>query len=343
MATPSETRREPMRRGASHLIAAFAVLVLGYSVFLVVRPFATPLVFAVVMVVVFQPLQTWLERRLKQPYAAALSTLAVMLVIIVPALLIAGRVVSETLDLAGNVRALPFDTILARAQGHAARWGLDVENLLRDGAQRLATQAGVLASRVIRDAWAVFVGVVVAILATFFLFRDGTRLLPMIVRVLPMSPETSASLVEDIGGMIYSNIAAALVAASIQGTIGGLAFWWLGLPAPVLWGVVMGFFCVFPIIGAWLVWGPAAVVLLIANRPWDAVLLVAIGLAIVHPVDNVLRWVIVAHSTKVNGLLVLIGLLGGVQAFGVSGLLLGPVLISVAAGLLTSGAHAERR
>jgi predicted PurR-regulated permease PerM len=103
----------------------------------------------------------------------------------------------------------------------------------------------------------------------------------------------------------------------------------------------MGFFCVFPLIGAWLVWGPAAAALALAHRPWDGVLMVVIGLALVHPVDNLLRPAIEAHTTKLNGLLVLIGLLGGVKAFGVSGLLLGLVLISVAAFLLTNQPDTE--
>jgi predicted PurR-regulated permease PerM len=104
----------------------------------------------------------------------------------------------------------------------------------------------------------------------------------------------------------------------------------------------MGFFCVFPFIGAWLVWGPADAALALGNRPRGAVLLVVIGLAIVHPVDNLLRPAIVAHATKLNGLLVVIGILGGVQAFGMSGLLLGPVLISIAVGLLTTNVTSEQ-
>jgi len=337
----SESDSEPTRGETSRLIGPVAIVLLGYLVYLIVRPFATPLVFALVMVVVFHPLYVRLERRIKPSYAAGLSTLAVVLVIILPALLIAARVVSETIDLAGNVRALPFDTMLAHAQRHAARWGVDVEMLLRDGAQRLAGQAGLLASRIIRDAWALFVGIIVAILTMFFLFRDGERLLPVATRALPMPIAMSTGLVHEIGTMISSNIAASLAAASIQGTIGGLALAWFGLPAPVLWGVVMGFFCVFPFIGAWLVWGPAAAVLAMAGRPWDAALLVAIGIAVVHPVDNLLRPAIVAHATKLNGMLVLVGLLGGVQAFGAPGLLLGPLLISVAGALLSTSA--ERR
>ena len=329
------------RHNTSHLVALVAIVVLGYLVFLIIRPFATPLLFALVMVVVFDPLYTRVQRRLRPSLAATLSTLIVVLAIIVPAVLIAGRIVDETIDLAGNIRALPFDALLARAQGHAARWGVDLDQILRDGAQQLAGQMGLLTARVIRNTWTLFIGIIVTVLAMFFLFRDGRRLLPIAMRAIPMPRALGQTLVYNIAGMIRSNIAASLVAASIQGTIGGLAFAWLGLPAPVLWGVVMGFFCVFPFIGAWLVWAPAAAVLALANRPWDAVVLVVIGFAVVHPVDNLLRPAIVAHTTKLNGLLVLIGVLGGVEAFGASGLLLGPVLISIAAALLTTRASSE--
>ena len=324
-----------------HLLALVAIVVLGYLVFLIIWPFATPLLFALVMVVVFDPLYTRLQRRLRPSLAATLSTLIVVLVIIVPAVLIAGRIVDETIDLTGNIRALPFDALLARAQGHAARWGVDLDQILRDGAQQLAGQMGLLTARVIRNTWTLFIGIIVTVLAMFFLFRDGRRLLPIAIRAIPIPGALGHKLVDNVAGMIRSNIAASLVAASIQGTIGGVTFAWLGLPAPALWGVVMGFFSVFPFIGAWLVWAPAAAVLALANRPWDAVLLVVIGLAVVHPVDNVLRPAIVAHTTKLNGLLVLIGVLGGVQAFGASGLLLGPVLVSVAAALLTTDARIE--
>lgn len=322
------------RRGMTHTIAVLAIIVLGYLLFLVVRPFLTPLVFAAVMVVVFEPLHARLERRLSPSAAGAISTLAVVLVIIVPAVLIAGRIVNETIDLAGNIRTLSFDVLMARAQSHAARWGVDLEQVLRNGAQQLAGRVGLFASRVFTNTWALFIGVVVAILAMFFMFRDGQRLLHVVVSAAPMPTARTRSLVDDLGGLIRSNIAASLLAASIQGTLGGLAFTWFGLPAPVLWGAVMGVLCVFPFVGAWLVWAPAAAVLAISNRLWDAVFLVVIGLAVVHPVDNLLRPAIVAHSTKLNGLLVLIGLLGGVQAFGASGLVLGPMLISIAAGLL---------
>lgn len=313
-----------------------AILLLAYLVFLIFKPFAVALVFAVVVAVVLHPLQVWFERRMPRSLASIASTTVVVAVVIVPAFAVATGIVHETIDLASTMGTAPMERVVAQAHGQAARLGIDLDMMVRDAAQRTASQAGQLASRLVSDVWSLFLGVVVALIATFFFFRDGERALTIAAGALPLTSERSVGLMKEIGTMINSNIAASLAAAAIQGTVGGLAFAWLGLPAPILWGAVMGFFSVFPFVGAWLVWAPAAAGLAIAGRPWDAVLLVAIGLALVHPVDNMLRPAMVARATHLNGLLVLIGLLGGVQAFGVSGLLLGPVFLTVAAALLTA-------
>lgn len=325
-----------MPRDTSALVSGVAILLLAYILFLIFKPFAVALVFAAVVAVVFHPLQVWLERRMPRSWAAVASTTVVVAVIIMPAFAVATGIVHETIDLASTIGSAPMEKLIAQAHGQAARLGIDLDTMVRDAAQRTAGQAGQLASRVVSDVWSVFLGVVVALLATFFFFRDGEHAMTIAARSLPFTRERNIGLMKEVGTMINSNIAASLAAASIQGTVGGLAFAWLGLPAPVLWGAVMGFFSVFPFVGAWIVWAPAAAGLAIAGRTWDATLLVVIGLALVHPVDNMLRPAIVAKATHLNGLLVLIGLLGGVQAFGVSGLLLGPVFISVAAALLTA-------
>jgi predicted PurR-regulated permease PerM len=334
---PISRRPLNMPRDVSALVSGVAILLLAYLVFLMFKPFAVALVFAAVASVVFHPFQVRLERRMSKSAASAASTAMVVAVVVIPVFAVATGIVRETIDVAGTFGSGPMEKLIAQAHGQAGRLGLDLDLMIRDAAQRTAGQAGQFASRLVGDIWNVFLGLVVALIATFFCFRDGEQAVTIATQTFPFSVERNRALLSEIGHMINSNIAASLAAASIQGAVGGLAFAWLGLPAPILWGAVMAFCSVFPFVGAWLVWIPAAAALAIAGRTWDATLLVVIGLALVHPVDNVLRPAIVSRATHLNGLLVLIGLLGGVEAFGVSGLLLGPVFVTVAAALVTAG------
>ncbi len=308
-------------------------LVLAYLTYLVVLPFATPLIFAGVMVLVFDPIHTRFRRRFGPVTSAALGTASVVLLTLVPIFLVAGQVVGEAVDLVQGLNSAPVERALDQLQGLATRFGVDLEALVRQAAQQLAGSAGALASRVVRDAWGVILGTVVTMFATFFLFRDGRQIVARLPDFMPMERSDAETLLSEVRAMVQSNIAASLVAASIQGTIGGITFAVLGLPASVLWGVVMAFVSLFPVLGAWLVWGPAAVGLVLTGRPGAATVLVVIGAAIVGSVDNIVRPIMLAHATRMNGLLVLISLLGGVQAFGLVGLLLGPLVVSVVLAL----------
>jgi predicted PurR-regulated permease PerM len=310
-------------------------LLLAYLTFIVVRPFATPLIFAVVMVVVFEPLHARFRRRFGPAAAAGLGTASVVLFTLVPLFLVAGQVVGEAVDLVQSLDSAPVERALAQLQGLAARFGVDLEALVRQAAQQVAGSAGAFASRLVRDAWGVILGTIITMFATFFLFRDGRQIVDRLPDFIPLERSQAERLIEEVRAMMQSNIAASLVAASIQGSIGGVTFAILGLPAAVLWGVVMAFVSLFPVFGAWLVWGPAAIGLVLSGRTAAAAVLVGIGVAIVGSVDNIVRPVMLAHATRMNGLLVLISLLGGVQAFGLVGLLVGPLIISVVLALLS--------
>lgn len=309
-------------------------LVLAYLTFRVVEPFATPLIFAVVMVIVFEPLHARFSKRVKPAAAAALGTASVVLLTLVPIFLVAGQVVGEAVDLVQSLDSAPVERALDQVQGLATRFGVDLEALVRQATQQVAGSAGGLASRVVRDAWSAILGTVITMFATFFLFRDGRQIVARLPDFMPMERPQAERLLVEVRAMVQSNIAASLVAASLQGAIGGITFAILGLPAAVLWGVVMAFVSLFPVLGAWLVWGPAAAGLAMTGRPGAAVALVVIGLAIVGSVDNIVRPMMLAHATRMNGLLVLVSLLGGVQAFGLVGLLLGPLLVSVVLALI---------
>jgi predicted PurR-regulated permease PerM len=138
------------------------------------------------------------------------------------------------------------------------------------------------------------------------------------------------------------SVTASGIIAALQGLLGGIVFALVGIDAPVFWGVVMAFFCLIPL-GAWVVYLPAAVLLALEGSIGRAAIVAGLGVGIVSAVDNVLRPLLMSGGTSMNGLLILIALLGGVQVFGVLGLVLGPILVATALALLDAYTDAKDR
>jgi len=170
----------------------------------------------------------------------------------------------------------------------------------------------------------------VTLFATFYLFRDGGTLLDLLRRVLPLEERTRETLISTTYNVLYASVFSGLVVAGVQGLLGGVLFWILGLGAPVLWGMVMAFLSFLPVVGPWMVWAPAGAYLLVQGSYGKAAVLFIGGLLAVSMADNVLRPILLSGRTQMNGLLVFISILGGVAAFGLLGVVLGPILVALA-------------
>jgi len=134
---------------------------------------------------------------------------------------------------------------------------------------------------------------------------------------------------EVLGGCVYGVI----MVAAVQGTLGGLTFWLLGLPSPVTWGLVMTLFCTLPIVGAWVVWVPAAIGLAIDEHYTKAIILAIVGQFVISSIDGLLRPILVGQRAKLHELVIFFSVLGGLKYFGLLGILLGPIVMSLAWGL----------
>ena len=178
--------------------------------------------------------------------------------------------------------------------------------------------------------------------AVFLFFRDGDEIMAGLRRILPFRPDFRELMIVQARELIQASVIAGLIVAAVQGALGGITFALLGLGAPVFWGVMMAFFALLPIAGAWVIWGPAAIWLLLTGSTGRAIALIIIGTCVVGLVDNFLRPALVSGRTQLNGLLIFVSLLGGVAAFGLIGLVLGPVVMATAIGLLEAYA-VERR
>ena len=200
-----------------------------------------------------------------------------------------------------------------------------VTEALKTGSQVIAAQALSIG----QGAADFLLGLVVMLYLLFFLLRDGSALSKRIQDALPLRAEQERELFRKFTTVIRATIKGSILVAALQGALGGLIFWLLGLHAPVLWGVVMGLLALLPALGAALVWVPAAIYLLATGSIWEGVVLLAFGAFVIGLVDNILRPLLVGKDTKMPDYVVLISTLGGLATFGLNGFVIGPVIAAM--------------
>jgi predicted PurR-regulated permease PerM len=338
------------RQRSTTLLFYGCVILLGYLLYQLFEPFLRPLTWAAIFAAFFHARHKRLEARFGRSIAASLSTGAVALIIVVPFVLIVMSFIEEatetlrSIDLAaGSSSGLER---VERAWGwlQRQRFGRDIPDLevvLKMGASRaggiITEGAGMLA----RSLAYVVVNVIIMLFALFFFFRDGDVIMSRLRRVLPFDPSFREGRIRETAELIKASISSSLIVALVQGAVGGITFALLGLGAPVFWGVIMGFFSLLPL-GAWIVWMPVAIWLLLTGEIGRGIALLAIGAGGISLIDNFLRPILLAGRTEMNGLLVFISLLGGIAAFGLIGLVLGPVVMATAISFVDAYAT-ERR
>jgi predicted PurR-regulated permease PerM len=170
---------------------------------------------------------------------------------------------------------------------------------------------------------------VVTFFTLFYLFREDQSMRQHLVTILPLNSNQVERLITGIDNSIIANVHGCVAVAAAQGMFTGLAFLVLGLPLPILWGIVTGVFSMIPVIGSGAVWGPAAILMFINGDWWKGVAMLVWGAVIVAQLDNFVRPYIVSKRSAMHPLAVFISLMGGVAVFGVLGLFLGPVILSV--------------
>jgi predicted PurR-regulated permease PerM len=202
---------------------------------------------------------------------------------------------------------------------------------------RIGDVAGLLAAKaggMVRDALVFVFNLVVTLLAFFFLLRDGALIHRAIRRILPFEEAHKDRLIAQTRDLVAVSVTASLVIGLLQGLLGGITLAALGVRASVLWGAVMAAASLIPVVGSSLVWLPTGLWLLASGDTGRGVTLLAVGAVIIGNVDNVVRPLLLAGKATMNGLVVFISLLGGVAAFGLIGLVLGPLVVATVSALL---------
>ena len=163
----------------------------------------------------------------------------------------------------------------------------------------------------------------------YFLLRDGRTLMRRIGQAVPLRADQKAELAEQFAVTIRATVKGSLVVAVVQGALGGLIFWFLGIRAPLVWAACMAVLSLLPVVGTGLVWVPVAIYLALGGEVWQGILLIAYGVLVIGLVDNLLRPILVGKDTHIPDYVVLISTLGGISVFGVNGFVIGPIVAAM--------------
>ena len=325
----------------AQLLFYVLVLLVGYLAFLVLSPFLAPLAWAAVFAMTFHRLHLRLAVRMGPSGAALVTTLVAAIMIVAPAVMLVSvlaREVPQMIDYVQQASLTAPDQIEKVWETLRRRSPIalpeDPASLLREGVQRSLAFLAPRAGGVVADVVATLGSLLVMLFALFFLLRDGHVLGRRVRDLLPLPEPERDRLVSETRDLVMASVGAGLLVAAIQGTIGGLTYWALGISGPVVWGVAMAICALIPLVGSALVWVPTAVWLLLSGDVGRALILVVVGVVGIGLVDNLLRPLILSGRTSASGLVIFLGLLGGLSAFGFIGLVLGPIVLVTAGNLL---------
>lgn len=328
------SRRERVSRRNMHLVAlAVATLVGLYLCYRILEPFLPALAWAVALAVISYPAHAWIRKYIRSDsWAAAISTTLVVLIILVPSL-IAGAQLAREAGQAGQVLRDEAVTGKWRESALRAPFGEDIVPWV-EANYDFGSTTRELATFITRDAGKLLEGSIwaalqalVTVFVLFYCFRDRDRLLRGVRTLIPFPPAETEETFRRVDDSIHATVYSTIVCGLVQGISGGLLFWALGLPAPVLWGAIMFILSVIPMVGAFLVWVPAAALLVAQDRYWAAAILVAWGILMAGPILNYLYAYLAGNRMRMHPVPALIAFIGGLAVFGVTGMILGPVIV----------------
>ncbi len=327
------------------LVVPFAVVL--YFVYQLFRPFLEPVALAVVLATLCHPAFAWIERRMGQRSSlAALTTcFLVSVVVVAPSVALLIALASEVTAVYGaferHLQAGTFDN-LAELKSSPAIAGVlnwigqyvDLSRFDLIGAAGGALRQ--VSVFILRNSTLVVGGILgligkffLIVVTMFFLFRDGRRFLRAFSSLTPLSQEYEAVIARKFRDITRAVVLGSLVTALAQGAAGGLAFWILGIPNALFWASAMALFSLVPVVGTAVVWAPWAVYLLLAGSTVKALILVGAAVLFVGMIDNIVRPLFIEGQSGMHTLLVFFSLMGGVAYFGISGLIFGPILVSL--------------
>jgi predicted PurR-regulated permease PerM len=333
------TKVEFMKRD-DYARVVFIVLLLGvlYSVVRILRPFFAALAWAAILATAFHPLFRWLarhlqRRRLASAFTCVLVTVSIVMPLILLVVLLAEQSVEAYRLLETKINSgqlAPPDLLRHLALYQWLRGKMLALGLPEPGVREIVVWAVRLLSQfLVGSSTAIFSGFThfvftffVTLLSLYYLFLRGPEILGELRRLSPLRPEKEEVIILKFKEVVLATLQGSLLTSLVQGAAGGLVFFFFALPSPLLWGTVMAFLSLVPVVGTALVWGPVVAYYLFSGLLVKGLALLAIAAGVVGSIDNFVKPLLIRRRAELHTLWVFLGVLGGVSVFGFLGFIL---------------------
>ncbi len=322
------------------------LLVLSTLAFcMVLRAYYSSIFWGVILALLFYPLKTRIRKGLgdKNGLAAFLTLLIICLIVFIPCVIVMSSLAYEGNELYNNIQQnnQALTTSITNAIHHLPGFVQDflnrydltnvdklqqkISGLAMQGSKTIAGSALVIG----QGTFSFTVGFVIMLYLLFFFLKDGSYLINLMLDALPLTDYVKHHLFKKLAAVSKATVKGTVVVALVQGALGGLAFWFLGVQGSVLWGALMAFLSLVPAIGSAIIWVPVAIYFLAAGPLWKGIFLVVFFVVVIGLVDNILRPLLVGKETRMPDYLVLIATLGGMELFGINGFVIGPLIAAL--------------
>ncbi len=341
-------------------ISFATVLVLATVAFIwLLLPFYGALMWAVILAIIFHPLQKWLENKLngRKGWAAGLSVLACICIVLIPGTFILSSLASEATGFYRSISSREIDpaALMQRirdALPDSVFHYLEQSNLgtFQEIQQRitgfLGSASQMIATRLVsigQGTAQIVISVGVMLYVLFFLFKDGPPLRATIKDASPLNDHHTTFIIDKFTSVVKATVKGNVIIALIQGAIGGITLWLLDIPAALLWGVLMAVLSLLPAVGSFIVWGPVALFLLLSGSYLKGTILVLVGVLVIGLVDNLLRPPLVGKETRMPDYVILVSTLGGISLIGINGFVVGPLIAAMFISVWSLLTHDRKR
>ncbi len=331
-----------MRASRVQNILFFTIMIVVFLLFLyLLAPFFFPIFWAAVISSIFSPLYKYLNRKLHNPSAAAtIIFLVVAVIIILPGSIIGSVMFGESMRMyesldadGGNIENVVKDIAgVVKNNAYMARLHVDEQFLTEkfsEVARTISNYIFINLKDLTQNTFVFIVQFSVMLYTLFYFIRDGNKLLGKVVRVFSLGQGREKVLYERFVAAAKATLKVTLIIGGIQGTLGGLLFWFTGVQGPLMWGAVMIFTAIVPVVGCSIIWAPAGVIMLITGHFLKGVIILAFGVFVISMVDHFLRPILIGRDVQMHPLMVFLSTLGGLSLFGFSGFIIGPIIASL--------------